>query len=217
MPKTVKCKILEIIERTSNVKSFRLRPEEAVDYQAGQFMSVSLDVNGSVQSKYFTISGSPAIKDYIEFTKKITDSAFSKALNELRPGDELTITMPMGRFTLDRSNGKIAFLCGGIGITPIRGICQYVKGKSLDKDIVLIYGNHRQSDIAFKEELDQMAGEFERFRVVHVLDNPQGEWKGYTGFINKVTDKAYFHKKLLRKKFLIIRSVFFSFAARLKW
>ncbi|MEW5894322.1 MAG: hypothetical protein AB1650_00950, partial [Candidatus Omnitrophota bacterium] len=96
-----------------------------------------------------------------------------------------SVDMPMGRFTLDRAPGKVAFISGGVGITPIRSICQYVKEMNFDKDIVLIYGNHRQGDIIFKEEFDEMAAGDLPLKVVHVLDQPLGEWSGYTGLISK--------------------------------
>jgi len=179
--------ISDIIQQNAQVKSFRVRaPAEAI-YLAGQFMLVTIKANEVPVSRYLTISSSPTQKGVIEFTKKITGSDFSRTLDQMKPGDRVTIDMPKGAFTLDKADSKIAFLSGGIGITPIYSICRYVTDERLDKDMVLLYGNRTELDIVFKEELGQMSRANPRFRLVHTLEAPQDRsaWQGRTGFISE--------------------------------
>lgn len=173
--------VKKIIPRTHNVKSFRLDIKNGADFKAGQFMFVTLKEG---LSKHFTISNSPTEKGYIEFTKKLTDSEFSKQLDRLKPGDQAKVKYPFGRFTFEGEYEKIAFLSGGIGITPIRSICKYVVDKNIGTDMVLLYGNRTTGDIAFKEDFDIMQKEYPRLRVVHVLSQAEPEWSGKTGHIN---------------------------------
>jgi ferredoxin-NADP reductase len=177
--------IEKIIPRTSSVKSFQIPRPLDFYFKAGQFVEVTIKVDGQDQTKYFTISSSPTETQYIQFTKRITDSAFSKTLDQLEPGAWIRINGPMGRFTLDRASGKIAFLSGGIGITPIRSICRYAVDKKIDTDIVLIYGNRNEHDIPFKDDLKQMQQKAQHLKIVHVLDKPGEGWNGYRGFITK--------------------------------
>ena len=173
--------VKEIIPRTHNVKSFRFDVKEGVDFKAGQFMFVTLKEG---LSKHFTISNSPTEKGYIEFTKKLTDSDYSKALSELKPGDSVKIKYPYGRFTFEGEPDKIAFLSGGIGITPIRSICKYVIDKNMGTDMILIYGNRTTGDIAFKEDFDIMQKGYPKLRVVHVISGDDPKWKGRKGRID---------------------------------
>ncbi|MCK9432135.1 MAG: FAD-binding oxidoreductase [Candidatus Omnitrophica bacterium] len=177
-------KIKEIIRRNYNVKSFRLEiPAGAPDFKAGQFLSVSLG-NDPQFKRYLSISSSPTEKCYLEFTKKLTESSFSRALDSLSAGDTLRIQFPFGKFILDESFPKIAFLSGGIGITPIRSICKYAVDKNLGIDIVLVYSNRSVRDVVFKEDFDAMVKSYPRLKVAHVLCEADPGFKCRVGLIN---------------------------------
>lgn len=184
----VEAKIKEVIQRTYNVKSFRLDVGELVDYRAGQFLCASLKTEKECK-RYLSISSSPTEKGYIEFTKKITASEFSQILDNFKPGAQLKIQYPFGKFTLDEPKAKIAFLSGGIGITPIRSICKYVVDKNLDTDIVLVYANKTIRDIVFKEDFDTMQKSYPKLKVAHVLCELAEGFKCTVGLINSTVIK----------------------------
>jgi glycine betaine catabolism B len=176
-------KVKEVISRTPNVKSVRLSVESGSDYKAGQFCCVSLKAEKECK-RYLSLSSSPTEKGYIEFTKKLTQSDFSLAIDKLKPGDTLLVKYPMGQFTLREDKGKAAFLSGGIGITPIRSICKYAVDKNLGTDIVLLYANRSISDVVFKEDFDQMQEQYPQLRVTHVLCEPAPGFRCAVGLIN---------------------------------
>ncbi|NQT23376.1 MAG: oxidoreductase, partial [Candidatus Omnitrophica bacterium] len=89
-------KVLEIIPRIKNVKSFRFKPNEDVDFKPGQFFFVTIKDNGGELTKHFSFSNSPTEKEYVEFTKKLSESDYSKALNKLKPGDWARLRLPNG-------------------------------------------------------------------------------------------------------------------------
>ncbi|HNW39176.1 MAG TPA: FAD-dependent oxidoreductase [Candidatus Omnitrophota bacterium] len=179
----IKVKIKEIIQRNYNVKSFRLEAPGVLDYQAGQFLSVKLQDNPALK-RYLSISSSPTEKGYLEFTKKLTGSDFSKTLDTLRTNDEVLIQYPFGKFVLDESFPKIAFLSGGIGITPIRSICKYAVDKKLGSDIILIYANRSVKDIVFKEDFDAMMKSYPGLKIAHVLTESEPGFRCAVGRIN---------------------------------
>ncbi len=183
MPKEIATRVREIIQRTHNVKSVRLEVKDA-DFKAGQFMLVMLHGNRWLK-RYLSISSSPTEKGYVEFTKKLTDSDFSKELNSLEPGNSVKIQYPMGNFTLQDPKDKILFLSGGIGITPIRSICKYVVDTKSGQDIVLLYGNQSARDIVFKDDFTEMAQQYPKLRVVHILCEPSPGMDCRIGLINK--------------------------------
>lgn len=183
MATELEAKIKEIIPRTYNVKSFRLEVADNIDYQAGQFLCASLKTEKECK-RYLSISSSPTEKGYIEFTKKITQSDFSKALNNSKPGDSLIVQYPSGNFTLKDEYKKIAFLSGGIGITPIRSIAKFAVDKKLDTDMVLVYANRSIRDIVFKEDFDIMQKQHPGLKVAHVLCEAAPGFKCVVGLIN---------------------------------
>jgi glycine betaine catabolism B len=174
--------VKEVIQRTHNVKSFRFGRHDEFDFQAGQFFSLTLKADGEKKTKHFTISSPPTQKEYIEFTKKITNSAFSQLLYRLKVGEWAEIDGPGGKFVLEDIK-KICFLSGGIGITPIHSICQYCTDLKLDIDIVLLYGNEEERDIVFRYDFKRVVENNPNIKVVHILNKIPENWKGHSGYI----------------------------------
>ncbi|MCM8789465.1 MAG: FAD-dependent oxidoreductase [Candidatus Omnitrophica bacterium] len=201
MPSEYTLKIKEIINRTHNVKSVRLSINEAIEYKAGQFLNACLTQEKECR-RFLSISSSPTEKGYIEFTKKITGSDFSKMIEAALPGDMVKVQLPMGNFTLGDPKEKIAFLSGGIGITPIRGICKFVVDSNLGTDIVLIYANRSIRDIVFKEDFDGMQKYYPKLKVAHVLLEPALGFKSTIGLINSSVIKNEMSDYLERKFYI---------------
>ena len=181
-------KVLDVIQRTHDVKSFRFKVSDRVDFKAGQFFFVSIKIKGVERTKHFSFSNSPTEKEYIEFTKRITASEFSQGLDRLRPGDWARLKLPYGNFTFAGEYDKITFLSGGIGITPIRSICKFVTDKRMPSSIVLLYGNNKEEDIIFREDFDQIASANKNIRIVYTLtaaDRDREKWSGRTGYIDE--------------------------------
>lgn len=184
--KEFETKVIEIIQRTHDIKSFRFAVPEEIHFKPGQFFLVTIKINGQDATKHFSFSNSPAEKGYVEFTKRITESEFSQALDKLRVGDRARLKMPYGFFTFEGEYEKIAFLVGGISITAIRSMCKFACDKKLPTDMVLIYGNRTENDIAFHEDFLHMEAENKKLRVIYTLTEPIDEtaWKGRIGRIN---------------------------------
>ncbi len=236
---TFETEVLDVIQRTHDVKSFRFTPfrdsdltgrlapnksvkskskaesfanklhpdiksglsltgfktKENADFKPGQFFFVTIKINGEEKTKHFSFSNSPTEMGYLEFTKRITESDYSKALDKLKAGDWAKLRMPLGKFTPFRDLSltgltfegeypKIAFISGGIGITPIRSICKFATDKKLPADIILLYGNRTEEDIAFRDDFTEMQKINKNIRVIYTLDNASEKWEGRTGHIN---------------------------------
>lgn len=202
MPVEVATKIIEVIQRNYNVKSVRVEPAKDIDFKAGQFLQVTLQ-NDPQLKRYLSISSSPTEKNHLEFTKKLTQSDFSKALDTLRAGDQIRIQYPFGKFTLeDNPAQRIAFLSGGIGITPIRSITKFVADKNLGADMVLVYSNRTVKDIVFKDDFDAMQKAYPKLRVAHVLCETEPGFKCTVGLINAAVIKNEVPDYKERKFFL---------------
>jgi ferredoxin-NADP reductase len=54
----------------------------------------------------------------------------------------------------------------------------------LSSKITLFYGCRTENDIAFKEELVELAQENKNMKVIFIVNQPTEKWKGATGNIN---------------------------------
>ncbi len=165
----LKLRLSEIITHCCDVKTFRFELDRPVPYRPGQYLILTLPVAGKDVPKAFSISSSPTEEGYIEFTKKLTESGFSKALNALTVGASCAIRLPIGKFTFEGEYPAVAFLSGGIGITPIRSIFKYAADKHLSSSMVLLYSSRTPEYLIFRHDFAQMQKLNERLRVVYTL------------------------------------------------
>ncbi len=166
------------------MKSFRFKRPSSLDYKAGQFLFITINAGGQKLKKPFSFSSSPTERDHIEFTKKLTGHEFSNALDAMKVGDWAEIDAPYGTFTFEGEYKKLVLLSGGIGITPLISICQYCSDKRLDTNIVLLYGNRTEQDIAFRKELEELQKQNKNLKVMLTLDEPGNGWTGRRGRID---------------------------------
>lgn len=75
-------------------------------------------------------------------------------------------------------------LSGGIGITPLRSMIKYSIDKQLGANIILIYSNRDEKDIAFRDELEEVKKENPNIQVIETITRPGPDWKGVSGRIN---------------------------------
>ncbi len=98
----------------------------------------------------------------------------------------MEIQGPYGRFLFGYETPKMAFLTGGIGVTPVRSMLRYLAdtggaGRIAGQELVVFYGSMTEDGIVYKSEFDELERTIADLRVVHVITNPTERWKGYGG------------------------------------
>ena len=176
--------VTKVVKRNAGVASFRFSRPSKLSYKPGQYMLVTLDIAGKEIMHPFSFSSSPTEEDFIEFTKKFSESEYSLALTKLKVGDLVKIDAPYGQFTFMGEHPKISLLAGGIGITPFWSICKYCTDTKLTASIVLLYGCRNENEITFYKELDAMQIQNSNLKVFFVLSQASNNWNGLSGTIN---------------------------------
>lgn len=179
--KDVRGVLTERIKRTDIVESFRFNLQEKVDFLPGQFLHVIFDEHNRGNrelNKYLSLLSAPG-RDYIEVTKKISGSEFSKRLMDLQQGDTVLLKLPMGNCVFKKEYRKIAFLIGGIGITPVISIVEYIMDKALPTDVHLLYCNKDEDSVAFRQELDAWQEKNKLFKVTYIFTEQKSKDPAY--------------------------------------
>jgi ferredoxin-NADP reductase len=182
---TLQLAFAERIVRTPAAVSYRFSRPDGFSFQAGQYMLLWLDAGGSLM-RPLSLSDGPQ-QEFIEFTKRMTGSAYCQALEALRPGDLVAAKGPLGSFSAG-SVEQLVCIAGGIGITPVRSILAEMfserSAQPVTRRVTLLYGNADENDIAFAAELDEWEARNRRnFRLIHVVQRPGGRLKAYPGFV----------------------------------
>ena len=135
---------------------FYFEPMSKFTFTSGQYLEWTLphknpDSRGF--RRYFTISSSPEEKQ-VMLTTRVAEkgSSFKSALMNLKVREELVASSPQGDFVLPKDKTiPLAFIAGGIGVTPFRGMVNHLLAKDEKRDIVLLFSNKEEKEIAFKE------------------------------------------------------------------
>ncbi|OPY27093.1 MAG: Sulfhydrogenase 1 subunit gamma [Methanocella sp. PtaU1.Bin125] len=137
---------------------------------------------------HFTISSSPT-EDYLMFTKKITDSPYSQALDRMKGGEWFRLWGPYGNFHFSGEYPKLGFLSGGIGVTPLRSMLRYIMDRKLSTDVRMLYANKTEADIVYRDELEQLQRQNSNVVIRDVLTRAP-DWPGLKGHVNGEMIKA---------------------------
>ena len=180
--------LLERIPRSSDTTSYRFSRPAEYRFQAGQWYTIAIPSPEGPLDRHFSHADSPT-ESSIELTTRLTGSDFKNVLDLLPLGSEVEIEGPYGRFLFGYETPKIAFLTGGIGVTPVRSMLRYLAdtggtGRIEGQELVVFYGSMTEDGIVYKSEFDEFERKIVGLRVVHVITNPTESWKGYGGFIS---------------------------------
>jgi NAD(P)H-flavin reductase len=197
-----KLKIIEIIDETPNVKTFRVQTPKEINFLPSQFFMVRFEDNPKLQRAY-SISSTPLQKDYMDITVTLVGE-FTKKLFKSKVNDYLIFKGPFGKshFTEDMKN-DLVLISGGCGIAPLMGIIRYCNEKKLQNRINLIYSVKTPSDIVYNQEFKKIKKENPNFNYLVTITRPKPEhnWTGRTGRIeinllkeniNNVENSLYF-------------------------
>ncbi len=173
-------KVTDIAEHTgADAKTFTLSADKAAYFRAGQYLSVSLNIGGSIVTRPYSISSAPSLsKDgKYKITVRRTQNGFVSdyLLSEIKVGDTLTVSEPLGNFFYEelRDSKNVIAIAGGSGITPFLSMAHAVCDGTENFDLTILYGNKTEQSILFKNELDDISARCPRVKTVYVLSDEE--------------------------------------------
>ena len=129
------------------------------DFLPGQYLNLSLMVDGKKVNRSYTIASSPTRVGYCELTVKREERGLaSRHLHDaVREGSLLDVSAPAGRFTFTGVEAEsIVMIGGGVGITPLMAKIRYLTDLGWPGEIHLVFAVKTESDIIFRDELDYL-------------------------------------------------------------
>ncbi len=171
---------------------FIFRLDKKVKFRPGQYMEWTLShahADSRGNRRYFTIASSPTENDLrlgVKFYEN--PSSFKKKLLVMDQKDDIVAAQLAGDFILPKDEKrKIAFIAGGIGITPFRSMIKYLLDNNEKRSVVLFYSNRTISDIAYGEIFNQAKDQL-NIKTIYTLTDKNSvppSWSGQRGFISE--------------------------------
>ncbi|KAK9887734.1 hypothetical protein WA026_000050 [Henosepilachna vigintioctopunctata] len=133
--------------------------------------------------------------------KRYQDGNMSKYICDAIKGDILLLSKPF--FSLLKLSDlekkeNFLLLAAGSGITPMLSILLFLLERRVRKSqsIRLIFCNRKLNHIPCKQQFDNLSTSDSRFKVEHILSDPDNNWRGRTGRITKEIIKSTIEEQL---------------------
>jgi len=166
--------IVEIRPQTASEKVLRLHLPEAVDFQPGTFMEVSVFGLGEAP---LTIASAPGDGAGVELVVRAAGN-LTRALHRLRPGDTVGIRGPFGSgFPVEEFLGRdVLLVAGGMGMITLRSLLLTILARRTEFGrVTLLYGGRSVESLLFRRDLlDWHRGGLLDCRLA--VNEPGGEW-----------------------------------------
>jgi dihydroorotate dehydrogenase electron transfer subunit len=172
------CAVRNIIKLTEKIYSIQIEcPEIAQACRPGQFIQIKLlDYQASIWPRPFSIHNAADGLITISIKKygKITG-----LMEELKPGDQLYVTGPLGNsFNLPHKGREIYFAAGGVGLPPLHFYCAQLIKEGYSPGMIHFYSGARNRAELFSDT------EVKKLGVDYVVGTDDGS-EGIKGFITE--------------------------------
>ena len=194
-----KCKCVEIVDLTHDIKQFRLELIEptTIDYIPGQYIQLVTPVyEKSDEEVYraYSISSDPAEQDVIELIIRLVPGGIctTYCFEYLKVGDEMKINGPYGEFRLSESDAPIVFIAGGSGMAPIKCMLHHMKNTDNKREAVYYFGANESRELFLVDMMREFEKQLANFRFVPVVSEPEdSEAHGYeTGLVTDAVERG---------------------------
>lgn len=143
-----------------NTEDIELIPDRAFSYKPGQYIEMTLPHSSADERglrRYFTLASSPTegtLRLGVRYYDK--SSSFKKNLRSITNNAQISIGQLGGDFVLPKdSSQKLAFIAGGIGVTPFRSMVKYLSDTGDKRSVKLLYGERSIGDIAYSDVFEE--------------------------------------------------------------
>ena len=165
-------RIERVIPESSLISSFILRPVDGgpvMAHRPGQYLSFAFEIPGQPPAKRnYSISSAPNGATYRISVKAEPLGLASRWLHNQPGGTVVKVAAPAGEFFLDRLPERpVVLLSGGVGLTPMVAMLEWLVDQGSDQPVHYIHGTHDRDTHAMRDHIRGLAA---RGHAVQVTD-----------------------------------------------
>lgn len=182
MPRdTIPAVLRSVHSMTPRVNQYRLQVEDgSLDFRPGQHTTIRAEGDDQTVLRPYSPVNRPGTDQLVLAIKTYEDGVCSNWMAERSVGDRIPITDFNGNLHLQDPDSDVVFCSTGTGITPMLAILKQYLAEGSGR-AVFVHGERTQSDLMFRETLDQLCADHPNLRVEYVLS--QESWTGPSGYV----------------------------------
>ncbi len=187
--------VAELVDLTPTIKGVFIDVPAGMDFQAGQY--VNLQLPGFEHPRAFSLSNPPQAKDRLELNVRHVPNGKGTSFihKELKVGDKVTLTGPLGHFFVRKSDAQpVIFMAGGSGLSSPRSMIIDMLENDVDpRNIALVYGARNRAELYYHDQFVALASKHPNFRYLPALNEPTEAcaWDGAKGFVHEAAVEAF--------------------------
>lgn len=184
---------------TGSLAFFRVRFDgDPRPFLPGQYLTVGLASEDRLIQRPYSVASSARRPDdgYELYIRLIPGGELTPLLFATRPGQQIALRGPKGRFTLDPHDGRAhLFVATGCGIAPFMAMLRTLLDDRSPRPAILLHGVSYASELAYRALLEEWAraGEWP-FRYVPTISRPSDPanagWRGSVGRVETIVGAA---------------------------
>lgn len=167
----VRAEVVAVRQATARSVTLTLRPNANWEgFRAGQFVRLSVEIDGVRHTRCYSPASSAHAKDLIEVTAHAQpDGRVSPFLRaSAQPGMVVSLSAAEGDFALPAERPRaLLLISGGSGITPVTSILRTLCEEGHDGPIAFLHYARDEHDVAYAAELQALAAAHPNVRLLH--------------------------------------------------
>lgn len=161
---------------SAEITSFYLEPVDGgavLHHQPGQYIGLRMAVDGADIRRNYSLSAVANGKGLRISVKRETGGVASNFLHaQVKEGDTLEVFPPSGDFTLSHGQSPVAFISGGVGITPTLAMAEVAL--KAGRSVTFIHYARNPKAHAFGQLLQQWRAEHPQLTLHLVYEEDDG-------------------------------------------
>jgi|TARA_R110000868_G_scaffold105899_2_gene290767 aquacobalamin reductase/NAD(P)H-flavin reductase len=186
---TIQCKVEKIETLTDTIKRIVLIPDSPLSFIAGQYIQI---VMGDDDKRPFSIANAPRDDGSIELHigAEPGNQYSGQVIEKMLKDKVVHVEGGLGQAFLNQTDSKATILlAGGTGFSYALSILQQLLSKPLEATVLLYWGTRTMSDMYAFDELNTLAQQHPLFTFIPVIELPEKDWAGRTGWVHQAVLK----------------------------
>ena len=181
----IQCKVEKIEALTDTIKRIVLIPDSSINFIAGQYLQI---VMGDDDKRPFSIANAPREDGSIELHIGAEPGNYysGQVIEKMLTDKFVHVEGGLGQAFLNQNEAQATILlAGGTGFSYVCSILQQMLSKPLQAPVTLYWGTRTINDMYAFKELNTLAQQHPLFTFIPVVELPEKDWAGKTGWVHK--------------------------------
>ena len=191
----VKFKVVDKLERTSDIVEVRLRPtSDRLRYWPGQYVEVGPP--GSDGGRPYSIANAPRGDGELSlYIARAPGGRVSTWLHdEVAIGQNLSVSGPYGTFTGDpKITGPVLCIAAGSALAPILALADAALRRGFRDPVTLLFSARRPEDLYATGLVSYWQYRYSNFRFIRTITRPDGSDAPPTGRVPEILGRVVGH------------------------